>query len=38
MDFKDTSQGKIEIIKEAIKEYNNLNNNCQRKLIIILLT
>ena len=37
-DFKDTSQGKIEIIKESIKEDNNLNNNCQRKLIIILLT
>ena len=36
-DFKDTSQGKIEIIKEAIKEDNDLNNNCQRKLIIILL-
>ena len=37
-DFKDKSQGKIEIIKQAIKEDNNLNNNCQRKLIIILLT
>ena len=36
-DFKDKSQGKIEIIKQAIKEDNNLNNNCQRKLIIILL-
>ena len=36
-DFKDTSRGKIEIIKEAIKEDNDLNNNCQRKFIIILL-
>jgi hypothetical protein len=36
-DFKDKSQGKIEIIKQAIKQDNSLNNNCQRKLIIILL-
>ena len=37
-DFKNESQGKILLIKEAINEKNNkLSLNCQRKLIIILL-
>ena len=36
-DFKKNSQGKIEIIKKAIYEDNELSKNCLRKLVIILL-
>ena len=36
-DFKGTSDGKIQIIKEAIFGDEQLSSNCRRKLVIILL-
>ena len=36
-DFKNASDGKIEIIREAINEENLFSSNCLRKLVIILL-
>jgi hypothetical protein len=36
-DFKSASDGKIQIIREAINEDTQFSSNCQRKLVILLL-
>ena len=36
-DFKSASDGKIQIIREAIDEDTQFSSNCQRKLVILLL-